>query len=490
MKINFKSSCISILLIILSSSVANADTKENNFNKTNKFYQYILADNKPKIALLRLFFTKMPKGGDLHNHYTGTIYAETYLEWVKRRGWLIDSCTFNIVREKNNNHCKVLTVTELLADSNKLSKLLTLWSSKDFYNHSHNTLAPDVSFFNTFNYFFPVNKAYRKNGLNIIKKRAIKENVAYIEIMLSHPSIDVNDYFTKDDIAKYNNLLLNAKTQKSVDKILYDIGISLIGHINFNKKIDNFLVKVKTDHANIDDNNFIIRYQSYAIRTTEPLRVFIDLLAGYLTTVKSPLIVGVNIVGPESNYIALRDYTLHMMMYNYLARQYPSVNKALHAGELTLGMVRPKDLTFHIKEALDIAGARRIGHGVDIVYEDNSIALLNNLKKRAVIEINLTSNEFILGVKDYEHPYIIYSKYNVPLVISTDDSGVSRNNLSNEYVLLASRYQPSYKTIKNYVYNSIKYSFLTNKYKKILKNRLDKSFALFEMQIAGFYDKN
>jgi len=42
-------------------------------------------------------------------------------------------------------------------------------------------------------------------------------------------------------------------------------------------------------------------------------------------------------------------------MYNYLLRKYPIVNRSLYAGELTLGMVRPKDLTFHIEEAIDIA---------------------------------------------------------------------------------------------------------------------------------------
>ena len=55
-----------------------------------------------------------------------------------------------------------------------------------------------------------------------------------------------------------------------------------------------------------------------------------------------------------------------MRMYNYLLRKYPAVHRALRAGKLTLGIVRSKDLTFHIGEARTIAKAQRIGHVVDI----------------------------------------------------------------------------------------------------------------------------
>jgi adenosine deaminase/adenosine deaminase CECR1 len=176
-----------------------------------------------------------------------------------------------------------------------------------------------------------------------------------------------------------------------------------------------------------------------------------------------------------------------MQMFGYLHRQYPKVNRALHAGELTLGLVEPKELQFHIRQAVEIAHAQRIGHGVDVPYEQDSLTLLAELRKNAAIEINLTSNQFILGVAGNEHPYLVYSSYGVPLVISTDDSGVSRNNLANEYMLLASRYHPSYARIKEYVYNSIKYSFLSLDDKTSADKVLDRKFFEFEREMAGFY---
>lgn len=94
---------------------------------------------------------------------------------------------------------------------------------------------------------------------------------------------------------------------------------------------------------------------------------------------------------------------------------------------------------------------------MDIIHETDAYELLEIMKQRNIaVEINLSSNEFILGVKDEAHPLQLYRQYAVPFVISTDDAGVSRNNLSHEYLLFTSRYKPSYQELKSTVYNSIR----------------------------------
>ena len=107
-------------------------------------------------------------------------------------------------------------------------------------------------------------------------------------------------------------------------------------------------------------------------------------------------------------------------------------------------------------------------------------------KNQNVVEINLTSNEFILGIKGNQHPIRLYYDAGVPIVISTDDAGVSRNNLSNEYMLLASRYKFSYEEIKNLVANSINYSFLPKETKIKQLELLQKRFVNFETQVGEF----
>jgi adenosine deaminase/adenosine deaminase CECR1 len=456
----------------------------DNEGATSALYERSFESGVPNVALLKLFFTQMPKGGDLHHHYSGSIYAETYLEWVKNKHWYIDSCTFKIVQTKSNDACKALSVDELIANDTLYRKLLTLWSDKDFSNHSHDQLPPDSNFFNTFGYFSPISNHYMDVGLNLIKERAKSENVSYIESMLSRVGINSSDFFNTDEIKMFNNELRNATTQDEVNALLERISTVYERNQTFNTKVQNFVSEVARRHQGIDDAHFTMRYQTYATRVVEPLQVYTDLLSGYKAVLSSPLVVGVNIVAPENNTVAINDYTLHMRMFNYLVKKYPQVHRSLHAGELTIGMVEPKELLFHITQAHNIAKAERIGHGVDIVYEKESLALLEALKHYAAVEINLTSNEFILGVKGNEHPYSIYAAYGVPIVISTDDSGVSRNNLSHEYVLLASRYHPSYKTIKTYVYNSIDYSFLTPAEKAKIRDQLDKKFEVFEKEMS------
>lgn len=196
------------------------------------------------------------------------------------------------------------------------------------------------------------------------------------------------------------------------------------------------------------------------------------------------LIVGVNLVSPEDGAVSMRDYTLHMLMVADLHRRFPKVRYSLHAGELAMGMVRPELLRYHIRQAVEVAGAQRIGHGVDIAHEEQAIQLLEEMHQRDVaVEINLSSNEFILHVKNEEHPILFYYTHKVPVTISTDDAGVLRTDLTQQYVLLASRY-PSlrYSDIKGIVRNSINYSFLSPIDKQQKLKQLDDAFYYFEKE--------
>jgi adenosine deaminase len=77
----------------------------------------------------------------------------------------------------------------------------------------------------------------------------------------------------------------------------------------------------------------------------------------------------------------MKDYWLHMVMFNYCHTKFPDVKYSMHAGELTLGLVQPEDLTSHINDAVYTAGPIRIGHGVDMAYESKSYELLRYMAK-------------------------------------------------------------------------------------------------------------
>jgi adenosine deaminase len=79
--------------------------------------------------------------------------------------------------------------------------------------------------------------------------------------------------------------------------------------------------------------------------------------------------------------------------------------------------------------------------------------------RHILVEINLTSNDLILGVKGDEHPFPVYRKRGVPLALSTDDEGVSRSELTEEFERAVLTYNLTYSDLKELIRNSLEYSF-------------------------------
>jgi hypothetical protein len=205
-----------------------------------------------------------------------------------------------------------------------------------------------------------------------------------------------------------------------------------------------------------------VRYVYQVLRELPKAQVFAQVLAGFQMAASDPRVVAINLVQPEDGINSMRDYHLHMQMVEFAGRLYPKVHITLHAGELTSGLVPPDGLRFHIREAVEIGHAERIGHGVDIMYETGAVELLKEMRaKRIAVEINLTSNDLILGVKGSDHPFPIYRKYGIPVVISTDDEGVNRSHLTQEYQRAVLTYGLTYADLKQIVRNSLEYSFLS-----------------------------
>jgi adenosine deaminase len=175
---------------------------------------------------------------------------------------------------------------------------------------------------------------------------------------------------------------------------------------------------------------------------------------------RDPRFVAVNLVQPEDGESALLNYSLQMRMLNYLRGQYPGAHLTLHAGELAPGLVKPEDLTFHIREAVLVAGAERIGHGVDLVHEDDWRQLARTMAQRKVaVEVPFSSNKQILGIAGDDHPFNAYRRYGVPVVLSTDDPGVSRIDISHEYQYAAKTYGLGYTELKDLARASLEYAF-------------------------------
>src|SRR5690606_30937582 len=106
-------------------------------------------------ASLRYFFQKMPKGADLHHHYNGSVYAETYLKAMEEANLWVNTQTLELKQKpekwENPQHWStVSTLKDKGQWSDTKIQLSKKWSSKYFTPHTHSS---DEHFFRSFDYF-------------------------------------------------------------------------------------------------------------------------------------------------------------------------------------------------------------------------------------------------------------------------------------------------------------------------------------------------
>lgn len=454
---------------------------------------------------LRQFFSEMPKGGDLHNHLTGAVYAETYFDLAARDSMWVDMATGHLYMPKDSAKKKeLLRLTPDMSDRHNIRMtLIDKWSVRNF-DPGKFALGTDVYFFGTFGLFNAVAGRHTVELMQELRKRAARESVQYLEVMLSTPGLSaakIDALCGKRFYAQNSRQLETAiredaehtEQPEKTDRVLAEIFGKWEKSPAMEEWVDKYVAYIDSIdmHSTLSSGYArapICFYQGYASRNAAPLVVYAQLYVSFKSCLREgSKLVGVNIVSAENNEIAMADYTAHMKMFRYLNHAFGGrVNTSLHAGELTLGLVEPENTNSHIREAVFVAGAKRIGHGVDVAFETGSVPLLDAMRKRQVaVEINLTSNEFILGVKNEAHPFMLYRQAGVPTVISTDDPGILRTNLTQQYVLLARRYGIGYYEIKQLVRNSIRFGFMPTADKEQLRKRVETEFAAFEKRWSG-----
>lgn len=403
---------------------------------------------------LYAFFKAMPKGGELHYHLTGSTEAEVLLDVAAQHHLCIDPKTAQL---SSTSLCfNRLSRTMLEHQPERYNHIVETWSMKNF-NEQH-TLARHDHFFSAFSKFDPLYKVAKPQLLAELLQKAALENEHYLEIIALHVPHSTLEALTPalsssaDFNSKQRALLQHPAFQTSVDALKTEAHDLL----HQTRQI------LHCDTASAQAACSLTVTFQIAVRRTEPLdSVLIQTLVAFAAAAASPELVGVNLVQPEDHLTALRDYNEQMRFFKWMHQHYPQVHIALHAGELTPELVGREALRFHIQNALLIGQAQRIGHGVDIAYEKNSLALLKYMKTHAIpVEINLTSNQTILNIAGRQHPLHFYLAHHVPLVLSTDDAGILRTDLTTEYVRAVSEQHLTYTTLKTMNRNTLTYSFL------------------------------
>ena len=211
-----------------------------------------------------------------------------------------------------------------------------------------------------------------------------------------------------------------------------------------------------------------VRFTAQVSRTGAKDMVFGQLISAFEMASRSPIIVAANLSSPEDAPTSINNYTLHMEMLDFLHHEYTATGSSplhitLHAGELTPEVlpVGSDANTFHIRQAIELGHAERIGHGLDVLSETDSAGLLAEMRDRGVmVEVCLSSNTQILEVSGPEHPLSTYFDEGIPLALATDDQGVSRSSMAGEYARAALDQMLGYRRLKTMARTSLEHAFV------------------------------
>ncbi len=440
---------LACIFFYVFSALAAGQTAEQ---RTARYLESIR--NQP--SLLLAFAHDMPKGGDLHNHLDGAIYAEDLIDFAASDNYCVDRTTSSLIAPPCDA-CEKYTskpgIRCAYADHVLYNQIIDAWSMRnwrpgDESGHDH--------FFAAFDKFALASHGHVADGVASVINRAAREHVQYIEFMHTADGMNAAELGMKlgwdDDFGKMRDRLLAGGLKE----------IAAATSQNLAEDEARVRSELKCGTADAEPGcGVTVRYLYQVLRGLPREAVFAQILLGFELASSDPRFVGLNLVMPEDWYVPIHDFNLHMAMMDYMHGVDPKVHITLHAGELAAGLVKPDDLTFHIRASVERGHAERIGHGVSIMLEKDPIGLMKEMAERNVlVEINLTSNDEILDISGDDHPLPIYIKYGVPVALSTDDEGVARSDMTHEYLRALENYHFSYIEMKRMTRQSLEHSFL------------------------------
>lgn len=400
------------------------------------------------------FLRRMPKGADLHSHLSGAVYAESYVRWAADKGLCVNQTTTVLSQPPCEQGSGQVLASTALSNPVLYRRLIDAWSMRYWQYSGQNG---HDQFFDSFVKFGVA--TYGQTGLMLaeVAARAARGRVLYLELMLTPDggaSSQLGQQVGWDgDFNGTLNKLRGAGIAGAAAA-----GVKAIRDAEAEK---DRVLKCGTPQADAGCS-VTIRYVAQVSRASALGPVYAQMVTGFaLADDPNSKVVALNLVQPEDWLASMQNFSVQMEMLNFLRPLYPKAHVTLHAGELAPGMVPPEGLTFHIRDSITKGHAERIGHGVAVMNEDDPYGLLREMVRRNVlVEICLTSNDTILGIKGAQHPLKTYLEYGVPVALATDDEGVARSEITREYLRAAEEHGLGYVQLKMMARNSLQYAFL------------------------------
>ena len=426
------------------------------------------------------FLRRFPKGADLHNHAGGAVYSDYVIDEARAKGLRYDPRSRGFTASEENH---TVSLDQLESDAALLKAFFETVSMRGWYP---NTGDGHHHFFQTFSHLGSARRTQAQVLAEIVRRNRY-QNVNYVELMMNAAppatwgrffeifhELDLDDL--PGSLAPFEALIDDPAIRRSFTAYIDELESKVSRELGLDPALGE------------KDSDIAVGYIGSLLRTGPTERFFRMAVVVFAAMQADERVVGLNIVAPEDHPASRRQFHDQMKILDFLWRRFDEPAITLHAGELTLRYAPVASMWDRIRRSIDQGHARRIGHGISIGWERDLVGLLEQMASdKVLVEINLTSNESILGVRDRAHPFELYRRAGVPVCLTTDDEGVSRSNLTMEYVKAAQRYDLAYEDVKAISRDCLVHSFLPADTKAERLAMLDAAFAGFEKALATGY---
>jgi adenosine deaminase CECR1 len=401
----------------------------------------------------------MPKGGDLHNHLSGSNYSEWWYELAlqeKERGYQyytkvrIDNCV-------------------------------------DYGGNEFGGLSYFLMFRNIMQFQYDNLSDCQKGEYKPLEDLNEREKSGWLEsIRLDKPHEGREEFFQTHWsrlFALVRNPWIQAEALYRNMQAFGDEGLSYLetqvavrgfrnpdGSIISPEETANILIE-RINRKDARATGVTVRFQISLLRFRPNAEQSLREIYKFVHD-NSDMFVAVNMVGREDND---KGHPARFLETMRDLRQRYDVKLSIHAGEVD----EPND---HVRDTL-LLGADRIGHGINLITDDDTMRLMRH--GPYLVEINLISNLLLNYVTEYsQHPFPEYLRTDIPVALSTDDRGMWDSTMTDEFFVAVKEFNLTWDEVKLLSRNSLQHAFVPNDIRQELLDNYADRMRKFERNLA------
>jgi adenosine deaminase CECR1 len=402
------------------------------------------------------FLYLLPKGGDLHNHLNGANFSEWWFELATNQ-------------QLNGGYRYYTQLYANLCQSDNAAEFASIGSFLAFRNiqHSHyeQLSACEKSQYKLINDLTPPEKQGWFNSIRLDKtgegrNEFFEKHWSRLNDLMSNPYIQAG-VLVKNMQAFGQENVVYLETQVGARNMLRIDG----SYFTPEQVVDIYQQRLTQKDAL--SSGVTTRLQYTLLRFAPDAEQQLEWMYRFVDRHRD-LYVGINMAGREDND---KGYPLRFLpTLRKLRSTLPAVDLSIHAGEVD-------EPNFHVRDTL-LLGATRIGHGVNLIDDPQTMVMMRN--GQALVEINLVSNLLLEYISDYsQHPFPEYLRTGIPVALSTDDRGMWDSTMTDEYFVAVKEFNLSWQELITLGQNSLKYSFVDEQTKKRLLSQYDARIEKF-----------